>query len=129
MAPLPRRTVLAGLSTATLAGLAGCSDAEAEFIVTNTQRVHSSGHSQFDYPDDILYRVTIENTGPSREHGTLEMTLTYDPGDGQTETWDKADDISLGRGSSVRHEYVFDDVYVVGRDIDDYGFEAEIVGN
>jgi len=120
-----RFLVLAGVTAGV--GLAGCADAEAEFLVTNVQRVHRSGDDRFEYPEDVLYWVSIENTGPEREEGRLELTLVYDPSDGGRETWSKTDDISLARGSSVRREYVFEGVFEESNDIEDYRLEAEIV--
>jgi len=125
---MPTRRQALALGCGAFVALAGCADEEtAEFVVTNVQPIHRAGDDRFDYPEDILYRVSIENTGPNRQEGRVEMTLTYDPEDGEGETWSKTDDISLGRGRAVRQEYVFENVYVEDRDIDDYTFEAEIV--
>lgn len=123
-----RRRRLLALASASLGfGLAGCLDHEAEFLVTRVQRVHQPGDRRFDYPEDVLYQVSIENTGPEREAGRLEMTLVYDPDDGEQETWSRTDDISLGRGSSVLQEYVFENVVDSADDIEDYRLEAELV--
>ena len=120
-----RFLVLAGVTAGV--GLAGCAEAEAEFLVTDVQRVHRSGDDRFEYPEDILYRVSIENTGPEREEGRLELTLVYDPVDGDRQTWSKTDDLSVSRGTSVRRAYVFEDVFEAGNDIADYSLQAEIV--
>lgn len=124
MPTLRRRHVLA---LAVGGGLAACVEAEAEFLVTKTLQIHRRGDDRFDYPEDILYRVSIENTGPNREEGRVEMTLIYDPENGERETWSKTDEISYGRGRAGREEYVFENVYEEGRDLDDYTLEAEIV--
>lgn len=124
MQALRRRHLLALVAGG---GLAACVEAKAEFLVTKSQRIHRPGDDRFDYPQDILYRVSIENTGPNRQEGRVEMTLTYDPGDREGETWSKTDSISLGRGRAVRKEYVFENVYREPRRIEDYSFEASIV--
>jgi len=126
MQPPSRRRFLAAVGTSVALGLAGCSDAEAEFLVTDIQQVHGPRYDEFDYPEDILYRLSIENTGPNRQRGTLEMELVYDPGNGDGQSWSKADDLTLPRGTSVQKEYVFEDVFVAGRDIEAYRLDAEI---
>lgn len=122
-----RRRFLLLVGTTASVGFAGCADHEAEFLVTDMQRVHRSGDDRFEYPEDILYRVSIENTGPEREEGRLELTLVHDPDGGERETWSKTDDISLSRGTSVQKEYIFEDVFEDGNDIEDYSLDAEIV--
>lgn len=116
--------------------LAGCSSQqEAEFLVTDVQVVHQPGHRTFDYPEDILYRVSVENTGPNRQSGVLELTLRYDPDDGNESTageemtWSRTEDISLSRGTSVEREFVFEDVYQEGHEIDAYHLDATIRSN
>ena len=124
MPTLGRRNVLA---LAVGGGLAACVETEAEFLVTKTQRIHRRGDDRFDYPQDILYRVSIENTGPNREDGRLELTLVYDPENGERKTWSKSDTLSYGRGRAGREEYVFENVFDGSRDTDNYRLEAEIV--
>ena len=122
-----RRRVLA-LGGVALIGLAGCVDEEeAGFLVTNFQRVHQEGLERLDYPEDVLYRVTLENRGPNRERGRLELTLTHDPDEGEPETWSKTDDcVSVSRGTSERRRYVFEDVYSTENDIENYELDARI---
>ena len=120
-----RRRVLALVGTAATVGLAGCG-AEAEFLVTDIQPIHRAGDDRFDYPEDILYRISIENTGPDRAEGTLEMTLTHDA-DSETQTWSKQDEVSVSRGTAARKTYVFENVFEEGNDIDNYSLDAEIV--
>jgi hypothetical protein len=122
-----RRRLLALAGGALVAGVAGCAEQEAEFLVTDTRRIHQEGGRTYDYPEDILYRVSIENTGPNREEGRLELTLEYDPGEGAGESWSKAEDISLSRGTATRREFVFESVFEPGNDIEDYRLQAEIV--
>jgi hypothetical protein len=121
----PRRRVLALAGTAVTVGLAGCG-AEAKFLVTNIQPIHRPGDDRFDYPEDILYRVSIENTGPDRAEGTLDMTLTHDAGN-ETETWSKQQEVSVSRGTAALKMIVFENVFQEGNDIDNYSLEAEIV--
>lgn len=120
-----RLLVLAGASAGAVP--AGCVDAKTDILVTNTQRVYLRGDRRFDYPDDVLYLVSIENRGPQRQGGRLEMTLVHNPADGQRRTWSRTDDISLSRGTSVRRDYVFEDVVGSEHDIQEYSFEAELV--
>lgn len=122
-----RRRLLTLGAVAVTVGVAGCADHEAEFLVTDTQRIHQPGDDRFDYPKDILYRVSIENTGSSSESGRLEMTLVYDPPDGDSRSWEKSDEISLSRGTSVQQEYVFEDVFETGNDIEEYSLEAQLL--
>jgi len=122
-----RRRRLLALAGAAVAGLAGCAEQEAEFLVTDVQRIHQAGGRGYDYPQDVLYRVSVENTGPQREDGRLELTLVYDPEDGDRQTWSKAENVSLSRGTATRREYVFEDVYEERNDIEDYRLDAEIV--
>lgn len=129
MALQSRRRYLALVCGGFLAGgLAGCSDQESEFVVTNTQLVHRDGDDRFDYPDDVLVRVTIENSFAERQEGTLELTLIHHPGgdDSREETWEKRDQISLPQGTSTIRRYVFEDVFEPGNDIGDYTLEATI---
>jgi hypothetical protein len=122
-----RRRLLALAGGALVAGLAGCAEQEAEFLVTDTRRIHQVGGRGYDYPQDILYRVSVENTGPEREEGRLELTLVYDPGDGDGQSWSKTENISLSRGTATRRRFVFENVYDVSSDIEDYQLDAEIV--
>ena len=122
-----RRRLLALAGGAAVLGLAGCAEQKSEFLVTQTRLVHREGDRQYDYPQDILYEVSIENTGPQRQEGRVEMTLVYEPGDGESRSWSKTDPISLSRGTSVQEQYVFEDVFDLDRDTDDYRLEAEIV--
>jgi hypothetical protein len=122
-----RRRLLALVGGATVLGLSGCAEQESEFLVTQTRLVHREGDREYDYPQDILYEVSIENTGPQRQEGRVEMTLFYEPESGESESWSKTDRISLSRGTSVQEKYVFEDVFRLDRDTDDYRFEAEIV--
>lgn len=122
-----RRQLLALAGGAVLAGLAGCAEQEAEFLVTDTRRIHQPGGRTYDYPQDILYRVSIENTGPNRQEGRVELTLFYEPDDGEGESWNKTDDISLSRGTATRREYVFEGVFQRSNDIEDYRLDAELI--
>lgn len=116
-----RRRVLAAVGASLAVGLAGCleEDEEGEFLVTDAHPV----------PDgrNLRYHVSIENSRPSREEGTLELTLVYDPEGGERERWEKSDNVSLGRGQSVQQTYVFENVYEDTNDLDDYELEGEIV--
>ena len=115
-----RRQFLALAGSAAVVGLAGCAEHEAEFLVTDVQSTAMER--------DIRYRLSIENSGPSREEGTLELTLTYDT-DGESETWSKTDDLSLARGSSVQEEYWFEDVLTDGRELADFDLDTDINQN
>ena len=134
MAMLPRRAYLA-LAGGTLAGLAGCVDGEGEFLVSETQIIHQSGDPRYDYPDDVLVRVSLENRTSSRQEGILEVTLVYDPGTGDddpgtgdddVETWTETDDVEVSHAASLHPGYVFEDVYEAGRDLADYSVETEL---
>lgn len=123
-----RRFWLAVTGTALAGGLAGCSDQESEFLVTKTRIIHHDGDHRFDYPEDILIRVTVENSYDRRQEGTLELVLTYQPPGAESpeDTWTLEDDISLGQGSSMLDYYVFEDVYEPGTDIDHYHLEGSV---
>jgi len=124
---LHRRRLLALAGSTVALTVAGCAEQKAEFLVTDVRRIHQVGSDRYDYPEDILYRVSIENTGPDRENGRVELTLTHDIGDDETETWSKTEDISLSRGTATRRVYVFENVYDEGNDIESYTLAAEIV--
>ena len=124
---LSRRRLLALAGGLAVAGVAGCVEQEAEFLVTDIRRIHQPGDRRYDYPEDILFRVSVENTGPSSEQGRIELRLVHDPGDGEPETWSRTDPISLSRGTAVRKEYVFENVFRAGNDIENYELEAEVV--
>lgn len=129
MALQSRREYLAVVCGGLLAGgVAGCSEQESEFLVTNTQLVHRDGDDRFDYPDDVLVRVTVENSFAQRQEGTLVMTLVHRPdGDeSREETWEKREAISLPQGTSTIRRLVFEDVFDPGNDIDDYTLETTI---
>lgn len=129
MALQSRREYLGVVCGGLLAGgLAGCSEQDSEFLVTNTQLVHRDGDDRFDYPDDVLVRVTVENSFAGRQEGTLELTLVHRPaGDASRETtWEKRDEISIPQGTSTIRRYVFEDVFEPGNDIDDYTLETTI---
>lgn len=122
-----RRRLLALAGGAAVLGLAGCAEQESEFLVTQTRLVHREGDRDYDYPQDVLYEVSIENTGPQRQEGRIEITLFYEPESGERESWSKTDSISLSRGTSVQEQYVFENVFDLNRDIEDYRLDAEIV--
>lgn len=109
-----RRQFLVAVGVITFTGSAGCLDAESEFLVTNTQQVPSG--------DDLQYQVTIENTGPERQTGHLDLRLTHE----STQEWEQTDEISLGRGASVRETYVFEDV-LVDREPPEFSFDAALI--
>jgi len=129
MRTVSRRTYLGIAGGALSLGLAGCTDTETEFLVTNTQLIHQNGDDRFDYPDDILIRVAVENTRPSRQEGTLELTLRHDPGTGEddVETWTKTDDIELAQGTTKQYHYRFQNVFETGNDLSDYTVEGTII--
>jgi hypothetical protein len=122
-----RRRQLLVFAGAAVAGLAGCAEQESEFLVTDTQLIHQEGDRAYDYPQDFLYRVSIENTGPQRQEGRVELRLVYEPAQGEGDSWSKTDRISLSRGTGTRREYVFENVFDGSRDTDNYRLEAEIV--
>jgi hypothetical protein len=135
-----RRRYLALASGGLAAGLAGCTDAiadylgseeEGEFLVVSTTLSHSPGYrlDEAEYPEDILARVSVENRLPSRQQGTLEIELRYVPDDGEGEVWTLTDQLDTPRGVSPTLTYVFESAYQPGSEFpDDYEISAEIVG-
>jgi len=128
MLSLSRRRYL-GLAAGTLGvGVAGCTDEEPEFLVTNVEVIHQQGFSsvEYAYPDDMLVRVTIENQYPERKEGTVVVRLEYAP-DGETvESWEEQEFFSMGRGVSPQPFFVFPDAYRSGSEADDYRAEGFI---
>jgi len=122
-----RRQLLALAAGATLAGFGGCAEQDSEFLVTDTQLIHQEGDRAYDYPQDFLYRVSIENTGPRRQEGRVMLRLVYEPERGDSQSWSKTDTVELSRGTATRRRYVFENVFDESRDVDDYRLEAEIV--
>ena len=131
MRQLRRRQVLA-LAGASL-GLAACVEAEGGVLVTDTQAIHRAGDDRFDYPEDILYRISIENRGPDHQDVQLELRLTYDPPTGEGQTWPadgpRVRELTVPRGTSVREEYVFENVFEDGRSLDSYSLDATLARN
>jgi hypothetical protein len=131
MRQLRRRQVLA-LAGASL-GLAACVEAEAGVLVTDTQVIHRAGDDRFDYPEDILYRISIENRGPDHQEIQLELQLAYDPATGEGRTWPadgpRVKELTIPRGTSVREEFIFENVFEEGRSIDDYSLDATLARN
>ena len=127
MAPIGRRTYLV-VAGAALAGLAGCTEGEGEFVVSATQIVHQSGDHRLNHPEDMLVRVSLENSRGNRQQATLDVTLEYDPGTGEDaiETWTKTDEVEVSHAASLHPEYVFEDVFEEGNDLDDYSVETEL---
>lgn len=132
MRNLRRRAVLTIGAGTLLTGGAGCldvdEDEDLELLVTNTQLIHQEGQDRFSYPEDVLVRVGLENEHGSSREGTLVITLTYDPGTGaeDIEAWEITDDIQLTGITATANEYIFEDVYREGRDLDNYTVEAWI---
>lgn len=134
-----RRRCLALASGGLAIGLAGCTDAiadylgseeEGEFLVVSTTLSHSPGYrlEGAEYPEDILARVSIENRLPSRQQGTLEIELRYNPDNGEGEVWTLTDELDTPRGVSPTLTYVFESVYQPDSEFpDDYEISAEIV--
>lgn len=103
--------------------LAGCSDEEGEFLVTNARLV-------IQRPESVRVRVTIENATAESQTGTLQIRLAYHA-DGDTEstpdeTWTKSDDVSVKRGSSPLLDYSFESSYRDGADATNYTTRASI---
>ncbi|PSP27535.1 hypothetical protein BRC65_05250 [Halobacteriales archaeon QH_2_65_14] len=122
MERLSRRRYAALLGTTATLTLAGCLDDDDEqelFLVTNTKY-------RIEEPDGILVQVTIENFKSERRSARLDITLIYDPDDGEGREWHRTDEVSVGRGSSPRYNYVFEGAYEAGYDLGDYTVEAEL---
>ena len=134
-----RRRFLALASGGLAVGLAGCTDAiadylgpaeDGEFLVVSTTLSHSPGYriQSAEYPEDIVARVSVENRLPSRQRGTLEVELRYVPEDGEGEVWTLTDELDTPRGVSPTLTYVFESAYQAGSEFpDDYEVSAEIV--
>lgn len=134
-----RRRYLALASGGLAVGLAGCTDAiadylgsedEGEFLVVSTTLSHSPGYrlESAEYPEDIVARISVENRLPSRQQGTLEIELRYDPDDGEGEVWTLTDELDTPRGVSPTLTYVFESAYQPGSTFpDDYEVSARIV--
>lgn len=139
MAGPSRRRFLTLASGGLAVGLAGCTDAiadylgseeDGEFLVVSTTLSHSPGYrvEGAEYPDDIVARVSVENRLPSRQQGTLEVELRYEPDDGEDEVWTLTDELDTPRGVSPTLTYVFESAYQSGSTFpDDYEISAEIV--
>lgn len=129
MRSFSRRSYLTLTGTGFVCALAGCAETEAEFLVTDLQLIHQRGQANATYPDDVVVRVSIENTGPSAQEGTLELTLAYVPGgvEEPEQTWQKEDEVRISRGTSRTSDFVFEDAYVAGSDIfEEYEVDGEI---
>jgi hypothetical protein len=128
MTLVSRRRFLGVFSTWLALAIAGCSDEEPEFLVTNTQLIHRQGDNRFDYPEDVLVRVAVENGKANRQDGTLRITLTHDPGTGEedVEEWTQEDEISLGQATSKQLHYRFRDVFDPGDGIANYAVDAKV---
>lgn len=128
MGRVSRRRWLAVFGSGVAGAIAGCSDEEPEFLVTNTQLIHRQGDDRFDYPEDVLVRIAVENGKANRQEGTLQITLTHDPGTGgeDVEEWTQEDEISLGQATSKQLHYRFRDVFDPGNDIENYTIDAQI---
>lgn len=122
----PTRRQFVGFAGAAAAGLAGCLDAETEFLVTDTLIIHHEGQRYYDYPEDVAVRVEVDNTTPDRQEGTLVVTLERTDGDEVLNSWTNRQPITLSRGTNQRETLVFEDVFDPDNDIDNYRSGAHI---
>ncbi len=111
------------------AGIAGCSDDDEPgpgLYASNAQVIHRAGDDRLDYPEDVLVRVTVENTTPDRQEGTLRTRLERLEEDGETaavaDSWTKERDINITRGTSRPYFELFETV--LGEDEEDPSLRA-----
>ncbi len=97
--------------------LAGCSDDDEPgpgLYASNAQVIHRRGDDRLDYPEDVLVRVTVENTTPDRQEATLRTTLEHLDESGETpavvDSWTDERDISISRGTSRPYFVLFEAV-------------------
>ena len=122
-----------------IAGLAGClesqptnapdPDPDADVVVTDTRIIHRSGDDRFEYPDDVMVRVSVENNAGERKQRTLVVTLrrNSDPEEGSDSEHQLTDEIDLSHASSIQKHYVFEGVFDERRhDIDEFVIETEL---
>jgi len=101
-----RRQIIRSVGLAVPGVLAGCSDDEPGpgLYASNAQVIHRQGDDRLDYPEDVLVRVTVENTTPDRQDATLRTTLEHLDGSADTPavvgSWTDERDISISRGTS-----------------------------
>jgi len=99
------------------AAVAGCSDDDEPgpgLYASNAQVIHRAGDDRLDYPEDVLVRVTVENTTPDRQSGTLQTRLERLEDTGGTpavaQFWTKERDINITRGTSRPYFVLFEQV-------------------
>lgn len=112
-----RRRVVCSVALALCGGLAGCSDGDEPgpgLYASNAQVIHRQGDDRLDYPEDVLVRVTVENTTPDRQDATLQTTLEHLDERGESpgivDSWVDEQDISISRGTSRPYFVLFEDV-------------------
>lgn len=110
-----RRRVLGWLGLALAGPLAGCSsddDPGPGLYATNAQVIYRADDDRFDYPEDVLVRVTVENTTSDRQSGTLRTTLERVDVSGATpaliDAWTQEQSFSISRGTSRAFLVVFE---------------------
>lgn len=111
-----RRRVVRSVGLAFCGVLAGCSDDDPGpgLYASNAQVIHRRGDDRLDYPEDVLVRVTVENTTPDRQDATLRTTLEHLDESGETpavvDSWTDERDISISRGTSRPYFVLFEAV-------------------
>lgn len=111
-----RRRIVRSVGLALCGVLAGCSDDDPGpgLYASNAQVIHRRGDDRLDYPEDVLVRVTVENTTPDRQEATLRTTLEHLDESGETpavvDSWTDERDISISRGTSRPYFVLFEDV-------------------
>jgi len=123
---LRRRRLLSLAGTALGTALAGCGgDVETEFVVSRAQIVHQNRRGM-QHPEDVGVRASVENTTPTRQEGTVVVSLERTDGGEVLESWTERRDVSVSRGTSVRVFFVFESVFEPGDEIDGFRARANI---
>jgi hypothetical protein len=136
-----RRRILGWIGLALTAPIAGCGDDDEPgpgLYAPNAQIIYRPGDDRFDYPEDVLVRVSVENTTSDRQSGTLRTTLERldesgtDEGTQEAETptvvdsWTREQSFSISRGTSRAFFVVFEDVLDEAVDTDTLRARATI---
>jgi hypothetical protein len=126
---LRRRRAIRAVGLALSGILAGCGGDDGPgpgLYASNAQVIHRRGDDRLDYPEDVLVRVTVENTTPDRQNATLRTTLEQLDESGETPavrgSWTDEREISISRGTSRPYFVLFGDV--LGANSTDPGLRA-----
>lgn len=117
-----RREFLGVLGGATAIAVAGCAEpSEGQFVIVNTL------YQQHPLSDqDVQVRLELENRRSESQPAQLSVTLTYNPPEGEEQTWTKERDLNVPKGVSKMYTFRFRDVVEGSFNRDHYSVDTTL---